>query len=101
MIACSWPIVAGCSAFFVASIPDWTWQIAVQPVAMLLLAGEQIGELGDAAAAARAATEREATNWRTWLVLSRIEAERGRAAAAVRAFRRARSLNPHFSLFDR
>ncbi|MEX2447750.1 MAG: hypothetical protein WD404_03285, partial [Solirubrobacterales bacterium] len=60
---------------------------------------EQMGALGAAASAARAATEREPTNWRTWLVLSRIEAERGRAAAAVRAYRRARSLNRHFSLF--
>lgn len=62
-------------------------------------------EAGDdflrASEAARAATEREPTNWRTWLVLSRIEAERGEAAAAVRYYRRARSLNPRSSLFDR
>lgn len=59
------------------------------------------GELPAAAAAAREATDRESTNWRTWLVLSRIEAQRGRAAAAVVAFRRARSLNPRSSLFQR
>ncbi len=35
-----------------------------------------------------------AANWRTWFVLARIEAERGRAGAAVRDYRRARSLNP-------
>lgn len=57
------------------------------------------GHLGGAAAAAREATEREETNWRNWLVLSRIEAERGRAAAAVGAYRRARALNPHSALF--
>ncbi len=60
------------------------------------------GTAGPAAAprAARAATERESTNWRTWLVLSRIEAERGRAAAAIRDYRKAKSLNPRFSLFS-
>jgi hypothetical protein len=61
---------------------------------------EQLGELGAARAAAMAATDKESTNWRTWLVLARIEAERGNAAAGVRAYRRARSLNPHFSLFS-
>jgi hypothetical protein len=61
---------------------------------------EEAGDLPAAAAAARAATAREETNWRNWLVLARIEAERGRAAAAVGAYRRARSLNPRLSLFD-
>jgi O-Antigen ligase len=60
---------------------------------------ETQGELAEAAAAATAATERESTNWRTWLVLSRLEAKRGRAAAAVDAYRRAESLNPHFTFF--
>lgn len=59
------------------------------------------GELSAAAGAARESTDRESTNWRTWLVLSRVEAERGNAAAAVAAFRRARSLNPRSSLFQR
>jgi hypothetical protein len=58
-------------------------------------------DLPAATEAARAATEHEATNWRTWLVLSRIEAERGLAAAAVRHYRRARSLNPRAALFRR
>ncbi|MEX2447925.1 MAG: O-antigen ligase family protein [Solirubrobacterales bacterium] len=60
---------------------------------------ERLGDLVPAAAAAHAATEREPTNWRTWLVLSRIEAQRGRAAVAVREYRRAKALNPNFSLF--
>ena len=59
------------------------------------------GDLPAAAAAARAATERESTNWRTWLVLSRIEAERGRVDPAVSAYREAKSLNPLSPLFDR
>jgi O-antigen ligase len=63
-----------------------------------------LGTMGDfdaAAVAAREATEREETNWRTWLVLSRIEARRGHAAAAVRDYRTARSLNPLSPLFER
>ncbi|HET7416342.1 MAG TPA: O-antigen ligase family protein [Solirubrobacterales bacterium] len=62
---------------------------------------EQVGALGPASAAARAATERESTNWRTWVVLSRIEARRGRAVPAVLAYRKARSLNPRSELFRR
>ncbi|HEX8689875.1 MAG TPA: O-antigen ligase family protein [Solirubrobacterales bacterium] len=61
---------------------------------------EQLGELEPASEAARAAVERETTNWRNWLVLSRIEAQRGRAAAAVGAYRRARSLNPRSPIFE-
>jgi O-antigen ligase len=61
---------------------------------------EAQGDLPAAAEAARAATEREPTNWRTWLVLSRIEAKSGQAAAAVRAYAKAKSLNPLSPLFD-
>lgn len=64
--------------------------------ALVLEAGD---DLAAASAAARSATAKESTNWRTWLVLSRIEAQRGRAAASVAAYRRARSLNPRSSLF--
>lgn len=61
---------------------------------------EQLGELPAAAAAARAATEREETNWRNWLVLARLEAKRGNADAAVRAYVEAKSLNPRSPLFN-
>jgi O-antigen ligase len=74
---------------------------AATPRLQQALVLEAQGELSPAAEAARAATERESTNWRTWLVLSRIEAERGHAAAAVVAYRRARSLNPRSALFQR
>lgn len=74
---------------------------AATPRLQQALVLEELDDLDAAADAARAATERESTNWRTWLVLSRVEAERGRAAAAVAAYRRARSLNPRSSLFDR
>lgn len=59
------------------------------------------GELPAAAAAAKGATERESTNWRTWLVLSRIEAEQGHADAAIAAYRKAKSLNPLSPIFER
>lgn len=62
---------------------------------------EELGQLAAAASAARGAAEREPVNWRIWLVLSRLEAARGNAAASLSDYRRARSLNPHFSLFER
>jgi len=74
---------------------------AASPRLQQALVLEAAGELPAASEAASAAAERESTNWRNWLVLSRIEAERGRAAASVTAYRRARSLNPRASIFQR
>jgi hypothetical protein len=62
---------------------------------------ETLGALDAAAVAAAEAVDREPTNWRTWLILSRVEAKRGRAVASVRAFRRARALNPLSPLLER
>ncbi len=61
---------------------------------------ESAGDLTAATAAARAATEREETNWRNWLVLSRLEAKQGHADAAVEAYLKAKSLNPRSPLFS-
>ncbi|HET6998399.1 MAG TPA: O-antigen ligase family protein [Solirubrobacterales bacterium] len=61
---------------------------------------EAAGDLPAATAAARAATEREETNWRNWLVLSRLEAKQGHAQAAVHAYVEAKSLNPRSPLFN-
>jgi len=72
---------------------------AASPRLQQALLLETAGDLSAASAAAHAATERESTNWRLWLVLSRIEAERGRVDAAIRYYRQARSLNPYSSLF--
>jgi O-antigen ligase len=55
---------------------------------------EQQGDLPGAAQAAREATQRERTNWRTWLVLSRLEARNGNAQAATDAYRHVEALNP-------
>jgi hypothetical protein len=63
------------------------------------LALERVRLTRPAAADARRAVERESTNWKPWLVLARIEAQRGRVNAAVRAARRAAALNPNSSLF--
>jgi len=52
-----------------------------------------------ALSSAREATERESTNWRTWVVLSRLYARTGNAEASVEAYRRARALNPRSPLF--
>jgi predicted Zn-dependent protease len=59
---------------------------------------EEAGALPGAAAAAKAATADEPTNWRTWFVLARIQARGGETAAAVVALHKARLLNPRSSL---
>jgi hypothetical protein len=58
------------------------------------------GDLKSAVSAARSATAAEPTNWQTWVVLSRLEKERGDERAASRAYQRARSLDPLSPLFS-
>jgi O-Antigen ligase len=72
---------------------------AATPRLQQALVLESQGNLAAAATAAGTAAARERDNWRNWLVLSRIQAERGRAASSVRYYRRAKSLNPYSSLF--
>ncbi len=72
---------------------------AASPYLQQALVLESGGKLDAAADAAARATQEEPTNWRPWLILSRIEAARGRTAASIDAFRRARSLNPRSPLF--
>jgi hypothetical protein len=72
---------------------------AASPLLQEALVLEQQGKLRPAAGAAAAATGKEVANWRTWTILFRIEAERGRVAPALRAYRRARALNPNYILF--
>jgi hypothetical protein len=74
---------------------------AASPRLQQALVLELQGDLPAAEAAARAATERESTNWRNWVVLSRVAAERGRAGVAVKAYEEARAMNPHGSIFRR
>ncbi len=74
---------------------------AATPRLQQALVLELQGNLAAAASAAQGAAERESTNWRPWLVLSRLEAERGNVDAALAAYREAKSLNPLSPLFDR
>lgn len=74
--------------------------MAATPHLQQALVLQRGGLLGAAADQARTATEKEATNWRTWLVLSRIEEDRGRTAAASRALERSEELNPRSLLFQ-
>lgn len=74
---------------------------AATPRLQQALVLELMGDLPAAEAAAREAVDRESTNWRLWLVLSRIAAENGRADAAVAAYKKARSLNPLGEIFER
>lgn len=73
---------------------------AASPRLQEALVLEQQDKLAGAAGAAKLATEKEGANWRTWTILARIEAERGRVGEALRAYRRARALNPHYVLFQ-
>lgn len=73
---------------------------AATPYLQEALVLELQGNLAPAAASARRATEKEPTNWRTWFVLSRIEAERGRVGASIDAFREAQRLNPRALLLQ-
>jgi cytochrome c-type biogenesis protein CcmH/NrfG len=69
------------------------------PLIQSALLREERGDILSAVTDARAAVRREPMNWRTWLVLSRLEARAGHAQASVTAYRRARTLNPHHPLF--
>jgi hypothetical protein len=75
--------------------------LAASPSLQQALVLELQGDLDGAVAAARQATVDEPTNWRTWLVLSRLEAKDGNAAESVAAYREARDLNPDAPLFNR
>jgi O-Antigen ligase len=66
---------------------------AAAPRLQQALVLERRGDLDAAARAAREATEKESTNWRTWLIRSRLEARVGRADAAAHAYRKALALS--------
>lgn len=74
---------------------------AATPRLQQALVLELMGDFAAAEAAAREAVDRESTNWRLWLVLSRIAAENGNADAAVDAYKEARNLNPLGEIFER
>lgn len=71
---------------------------AATPRLQRALVLEEAGDLEGAALAAREATANEPTNWRTWLVLARINARRGDTTFAILQLRKARRLNPRSPL---
>ena len=60
---------------------------------------EQMGRYAAAVGPARDATEAASKDWRTWLVLSRLQAEAGRPGPSIAAYERAKSLNPRSIVF--
>ena len=67
---------------------------AASPLMQQAFAHQALDNGSKAAAAARAATEAESTNWETWYVLSTVQVGRGKEGPALVALRRARSLDP-------
>ena len=67
---------------------------AATPRLQQALVLEQAHEYTSARAPIAEATTREPTNWRIWLVRSRIDAESRHPRAAVRDYRRAHALDP-------
>jgi hypothetical protein len=72
---------------------------AASPQIQLALVLELQGDIPGALASAQAAASNEPSNWSTWLIVSRLEAEAGHPAASVAAYLRSRSLNPQSPLF--
>jgi hypothetical protein len=86
---------------FAAALQDARRAEQIQPYAagprlQQALVFERAGRLPQAAQAARAAAAEEPKNAVVWVVLSRIEAARGRAKPAVSAYRKARKLDRNF-----
>lgn len=79
----------------VASAP---W--AATPFGQRALVLERAGKFAAARVDLLRASEREPTNYRHPLLRARVEAELGRPAAAVAAYRRARALAPDKAVFD-
>jgi Flp pilus assembly protein TadD len=85
-----------------SALTDARTAARVQPYAATPLLQEAVilevqGRFAPATAAAREAVRAESTNWRTWFILSRLQARKGNADAAVRAYRRAKALGAPFS----
>jgi O-Antigen ligase len=72
---------------------------AATPSLQRALILELMGKYDAAVGPARDATRAGSRDWRTWLVLSRVEAESGRPGPSTAAYERAKSLNPRSALF--
>jgi hypothetical protein len=74
------------------AVGDEPW--AASPYLQRALVNELSGRLRAAAQDAQLAADREPVNYRPWLILARIEAERGRTKAALAAYREAKRRKP-------
>ena len=72
---------------------------AATPSSQRALVLAESGDLNRAVEAAREATRDESTNYRTWLLLAALEAQRGRAAEAIDAYDAAHERNPYSIVF--
>jgi cytochrome c-type biogenesis protein CcmH/NrfG len=72
---------------------------AASPYVQRALVAEREGALRSAVVDLERAIDREHTNWKHWLVLSRVLGREGRAGKAVSAYRRARVLRPEAAVF--
>ena len=72
---------------------------AAAPRVQQALVQERLGHLASAEDAALGAVAREPDEWRAWVILSRLQAERGKVEASIASYRKARSLNPLSALF--
>lgn len=72
---------------------------AAYPRLQRALVLEQMGRLGAAEAAALGAAAREPNQWSVWVVLSRLQALRGKAHASLASYRKGRELNPRSPIF--
>ena len=73
---------------------------AASPYEQRGLVLESGGRLAQAAADLTRAVTREPTNFMHWILLSRIETERGNLAAAIKDYKRARQLRPNALVFQ-
>ena len=72
---------------------------AASPRLQRALILEQLGDIGGASVAVGEAEARESTNWRIWLIASRIAIEADRPRLALADYERARALNPSSPIF--
>jgi hypothetical protein len=72
---------------------------AAGPPLQRALVLERLARLGAAERAALEAASREPHQWTVWVVLSRLQALRGKAHASLVSYRKARALNPHSPIF--
>jgi O-antigen ligase len=90
------PSEAAAAATRAINLQPWS-VLAYRQRALVL---EKSNLLAAAAKDARKAVDLEKENYENWLILGRIEVERGRPNAGLRAARRAQALHPHGTEFQ-